>query len=127
MQIAYWCVLIAAMLPYVWVIVAKAGPAYDNRAPRVQLAQTAGYRQRANWAHLNAFEAFAPFAAGVIIAQVSGAAPGWVNGLALAFIGFRMLHGICYVLDWATLRSLVWASGFACVVGLFLAAARVIV
>ena len=38
MQIAYWCVLIAAMLPYVWVIVAKAGPAYDNRAPRVQLA-----------------------------------------------------------------------------------------
>ena len=127
MQIAYWCVLIAAMLPYVWVIVAKVGPAYDNRAPRVQLAQTAGYRQRANWAHLNAFEAFAPFAAGVIIAQVSGAAPGWVNGLALAFIGFRMLHGICYVLDWATLRSLVRASGFACVVGLFLAAARVIV
>ena len=49
MQIAYWCVLIAAMLPYVWVIVANAGPAYDNRAPRVQLAQTAGYRQRANW------------------------------------------------------------------------------
>jgi uncharacterized MAPEG superfamily protein len=126
MQIAYWCVLIAAMLPYVWVVVAKAGPAYDNHAPRAQLAQTTGYRQRANWAQLNAFEAFAPFAAGVIIAQVSGAPPGWVNGLAVAFIAFRVLHGICYVLDWATLRSLVWASGLACVVGLFLAAARVV-
>ena len=28
MQIAYWCVLIAALQPYVWVVVAKAGPAY---------------------------------------------------------------------------------------------------
>jgi uncharacterized MAPEG superfamily protein len=126
MAIAYWCVLIAAFLPYVWVIVAKAGPAYDNRAPRAQLAQTTGYRQRANWAQLNAFEAFAPFAAGVIIAQISSAAPGWVNGLALAFIGFRVLHGICYLLDLATLRSLMWSGGFACVVGLFLAAARVL-
>ncbi|MHB1232669.1 MAG: MAPEG family protein [Burkholderiales bacterium] len=126
MPIAYWCVLAAAFLPYVWVVVAKAGPAYDNRAPRAQLAQATGYRQRANWAQLNAFEAFAPFAAGVIIAQVSGAAPAWVNALALAFIGFRILHGICYVLDWATPRSLAWAGGFACVIGLFLAAARVI-
>ncbi len=126
MPIAYWCVLAAAFLPYVWVVVAKAGPAYDNRAPRAQLAQATGYRQRANWAQLNAFEAFAPFAAGVIIAQVSGAPPAWVNVLALAFIGFRILHGICYVLDWATPRSLAWAGGFACVVGLFLAAARVI-
>lgn len=126
MPIAYWCVLAAAFLPYVWVVVAKAGPAYDNHAPRAQLAQATGYRQRANWAQLNAFEAFAPFAAGVVIAQVSGAAPAWVNALALAFIGFRILHGICYVWDWATPRSLVWAGGFACVIGLFLAAARVI-
>lgn len=126
MPIAYWCVLGAAFLPYMWVIIAKAGPDYDNHAPRAQLAQTTGYRQRANWAQLNAFEAFGPFAAGVIIAQVSGAAPAWVNALALAFIGLRVLHGICYLLDWATLRSLVWAAGAGCVVGLFLAAARVI-
>ena len=124
MPIAYWCVLIAAFLPYLWVFIAKAGPGFDNHAPRAQLAQASGYRQRANWAQLNAFEAFAPFAAGVIIAQISGANPAWVSGLALSFVGLRILHGVCYVLDWATLRSLCWVAGFACVIGLFLVAAH---
>lgn len=126
MPIAYWCVLIAALLPYGWIIVAKAGPSYDNRAPRAQLATADGYRQRANWAHLNAFEAFAPFAAGVVIAQLSGAAQGWVNALAMIFIGARVLHGVFYILDRPTLRSLVWATGIGCVIGLFLVAARVV-
>ena len=126
MSIAFWCVLIAAGLPYVWVVVAKAGPSYDNHAPRAQLAAATGYRQRANWAQLNAFEAFAPFAAGVIIAQVAGAPSAWVNGLAIAFVAFRLAHGVFYLLDWASLRSLVWAGGMACVVGLFLAAARLV-
>jgi uncharacterized MAPEG superfamily protein len=126
MPIAYWCVLIAALLPYGWVIVAKASPAYDNRAPRAQLAKADGYRQRANWAHMNAFEAFAPFAAGVVIAQLSGAAQGWVNALAMIFIGARVLHGVFYILDRPTLRSLAWATGMGCVIGLFLVAARVV-
>lgn len=126
MAIAYWCVLVAAFLPYLWVFIAKAGPQFDNHAPRAQLAQATGYRQRANWAQLNAFEAFAPFAAGVIIAQISSASPSWVSALALSFIGFRLLHGVFYLLDWASLRSLVWAGGFACVIGLFLAAAHLL-
>ena len=72
---AYWCVLIAALLPYLWVFFAKAGaPKYNNRLPRAWLdKQTDNYKvQRANAAHLNAFEAFAPFAAGVVLAQLAG-------------------------------------------------------
>lgn len=126
MPIAFWCVLIAAVLPYFWVILAKAGAHYDNHAPRAQLAQSSGYRQRANWAHLNAFEAFAPFAAAVIIAQLLGAAATWMNGLAITFIVLRILHGVFYMMDWASLRSLVWIAGFLCVVGLFLAPAHVL-
>ena len=72
---AYWCVLIAAVLPYVWIALAKTGAAgYNNRNPRAWVARQEGnYRvQRANAAHLNAFEAFAPFAAGVVMAQLAG-------------------------------------------------------
>lgn len=126
MSIAYWCVLIAALLPYIWVVVAKAGAGYDNHAPRAQLAQLSGYRQRANWAQLNAYEAFAPFAAAVIIAHLMGATQAVVNGLAVGFVLLRILHGIFYVLDWASLRSLVWIAGMGCVVALFLAAAHIV-
>mgnify|MGYP000082401230 CR=1 FL=1 len=126
MSIAFWCVLAVAFLPYIWVIIAKAGPEFDNHAPRAQLARAKGYKQRANWAQLNAFEAFAPFAAGVIIAHIAGANTAWVDGLALSFVGLRILHGIVYLLDWAAVRSLLWAAGFACVIGLFLAAAHIL-
>ena len=60
MTIAYWCVFVAALLPYLIVIIAKAGKHFDNHAPRMQLANALGWRQRLNWAHLNAFEAFPP-------------------------------------------------------------------
>ncbi len=123
MTIAYWCLFAAVFLPYVWVIVAKAKPGYDNRAPRAQLEAAKGFRQRANWAHLNAFEAFAPFAAAVIIAHQAHAGQALVDGLALGFLGFRIAHGVCYLGNWASLRSMAWAGGFACVIGLFLTAA----
>ena len=69
MAIAYWCILIAAALPYVWVGIAKAsGERMDNRDPRGWIAkQTHPRVRRGNAAQLNAFEAFAPFAAGVLM------------------------------------------------------------
>src|SRR5690606_25419683 len=76
MSIAYWCILVAALLPYVWAFVAKRGPRYDNHDPRGWLAKQDDPRaRRANAAHLNAFEAFAPFAAAVLMAQAAGVDP----------------------------------------------------
>ena len=68
LAVAYWCVLIAALLPYLWVVVAKTrGERYNNHDPRGWLQrQESRLVRRANGAHLNAFEAFAPFAAGVV-------------------------------------------------------------
>jgi len=123
---AYWCVLIAALLPYVWVYFAKAGaPKYNNRLPRAWIAKQEGnYRvQRANAAHLNAFEAFAPFAAGVVLAQLAGVDHGRIALLAVAFVAARVLHGIFYLADVPLMRSLVWAAGFACMVALLVQAA----
>ncbi len=121
MTIAYWTVLFAALLPLVWVGIAKSGAAgYDNHAPRPFLAGLEGWPQRANWAQMNALEAFPPFAAAVIIAHLSGGEQWLVDTLAGLFIVARILHGIFYILDKATLRSLSWLAGFLCVLGLFL-------
>ncbi|MBN8791783.1 MAG: MAPEG family protein [Stenotrophomonas nitritireducens] len=124
MSTAYWCVLIAALLPYVWVAAAKARPGYNNRNPRAWVARSDNYLvQRANAAHLNAFENFAPFAAGVVMAQLAGVEAQLVNQLAIAFVVFRVLHGLFYVADKPPLRSLSWLGGFACAVALIVLAA----
>jgi len=124
MTIAYWCVLFAALLPIVWSGVAKGGGSgFDNARPRVYLAAVQGWRQRANWAQQNAWEAFGPFAAGVVIASQVGVAQGTIDMLALGFMAARVLHGVLYLADQATFRSLVYILGLLCTVGLFIAGA----
>lgn len=126
LAIAYWCVLIAALLPYVWITVAKTGgERYDNRDPRSWLARQTNPRvHRANAAQLNGYEAFAPFAASVVLAQLAGVAADRIALLAVLFVVFRVLHGLVYVAGWKhTLRSLAWFGGFICVAVLFVQAA----
>lgn len=122
---AYWCVLIAALLPYLWITIAKAGgKRYDNRDPRGWMARQDDPRSvRGNAAQLNAFEAFAPFAAGVILAQLAGVPADRIALLAMVFIVMRVLHGIFYLANVHALRSLVWFGGLACVLGLLAQAA----
>lgn len=125
MTIAYWCILIAALLPYLWVTVAKAsGPRYNNRDPRGWLAKQENPRVlRANYAQLNAYESFAPFAAGVLMAQFAGVDPQRITWLAIAYVVLRLLHGVFYLTNAHALRSLVWGGAFACVIALMVQAA----
>ena len=126
MTTAYWCILIAALLPYLWTSVAKAsGERYDNREPRRWQAQQDNPRsQRANAAQLNAFEAFAPFAAAVLMAQAAGVDGSRISQLAIAFVALRVLHGVFYVTGVHLLRSVAWGGGLACVVVLMVQAAQ---
>lgn len=125
MTTAYWCVLLAALLPVLWAGIAKAGAqGFDNARPRDYLARLEGWRGRANWAQENSYEAFPPFAAGIVIAHLTGgAAQGTIDLLALGFIGARILHGVFYIADRSTARSIAWTVGFGCMIGLFVAAA----
>lgn len=123
MTIAYWCVLAALLMPYVTVGIAKWSADYDNAAPRDWLANRTGHAKRAHAAHLNHFESLPGFAAAVIIAHLAGAAQGWVDGLAVAYIALRVGYTAAYVGNWPTLRSLLWIAALACVIGLFIAAA----
>ena len=78
MTFAYWSVLLAALLPLIWAGIAKTGAdGYDNHKPRVFLEKLRGRSQRANWAQTNAYEAFPPYAAAVIIASAVSATP-WI-------------------------------------------------
>jgi len=123
MTLAYWCVLIGAFLPILWTGVAKfSGPGFNNRKPRDFQERLEGFRRRAHWAHLNSFEAFPPFAAAVIIAHQLQVTQGRLDLLAGLWIGFRVLYGICYLADQATLRSLAWLAAVACWVSLFVLA-----
>ena len=126
MTIAYCCILIAALLPYVWVAIAKqSGKRYDNRDPRSWIARQDNPRaQRAYAAQLNAFEAFAPFAAAVLMAQAAGMDPARISQLAIAFVALRVLHGIFYIAGIHALRSLAWLGGIGCVFWLMVQAAR---
>ncbi len=125
MAIAYWCILIAAVLPYVWVGIAKtSGERMNNRDPRGWIAkQTHPRVHRGNAAQLNAFEAFAPFAAGVLMAQAAGVDVGRITMLAMIFVACRVLHGVFYLADKHLLRSLSWTVGIGCVMALMAQAA----
>ncbi|SFF25629.1 Uncharacterized conserved protein, MAPEG superfamily [Fontimonas thermophila] len=123
MSIAYWCVVIAAFLPFLGTLAAKIGgrmPVSANHNPREWLDQIGGWQKRAHWYQLNSFEAFPAFAAAVLIATELQAPQARIDQLAMAFIGFRLAYFVCYVADWATLRSLVWFGGIACTLWLFL-------
>lgn len=123
MTTAYWMILVAGCLPYWPTLVSKWRRSYDNAAPRAGVDRLPPRQQRAYWAQLNAFEAFPLFAAAVIVAHLARAPQPWVDGLAVAFIGFRAAYTLAYIYDRDRLRSLVWAGGFLCVIGLFVAGA----
>ncbi|WP_454832742.1 MAPEG family protein [Pseudoxanthomonas wuyuanensis] len=126
MAIAYWCILIAALLPYLWVSIAKqSGERYNNRDPRGwQARQNNPRSHRANAAQLNGFESFPAFVAGVLMAQLAGVAPGTISTVAIVFVAARILHGIFYLADRHALRSLAWLVGFAAALSLIVMAAQ---
>jgi uncharacterized MAPEG superfamily protein len=124
MTLAYWCVLSAALLPYLFTGIAKSAGGYDNRDPRAWLAAREGRHARAHAAQLNGFETFPAFAAAVIIAHLAGgAAQATLDGLAIAYLLLRIAYGVAYLFDRDLLRSLLWTAAQGCVIALFVTAA----
>ncbi len=124
MTIAYYCVLLGALIPLMWTAYAKFTSGFggrDNHNPREFLERLSGAKKRAHWAQLNSFEAFPPFAAAVIIATHIGKLDhGTLDALAVAWLVLRFVYGILYVADRATLRSVAWTGAVACWVAMFL-------
>jgi uncharacterized MAPEG superfamily protein len=124
MTTAFWCVLVAGLLPYAATLTAKIGArGFDNRNPRDWLADQSGFRRRANAAQHNSFEAFPLFAAAVVIAHLADGPQTRVDLLAMVFVAARIGYIASYVADLSTLRSATWFVGIGSAVGIFLAAA----
>jgi uncharacterized MAPEG superfamily protein len=84
---------------------------YNNADPRAQQARLEGRGRRALAAHNNGFEAFAPFAVGVLMAAQRGVKLEVVAALCAAFVVVRSIYVAAYLADKASLRSGMWTLG----------------
>lgn len=119
MPLAYWCVLVAALLPLVWVSYAKFGAGGDNHRPREDYERLSPRQRRAYAAHQNAYENFPFFAAAVIVAVTQGASIDAINRLAIVYVAIRIVHGLLYIGDYATARSTAYALGLFVNIAIF--------
>ena len=121
MELAFWCVFIIVMLPYVLVLSSRL-PTLTlkiNLSPRLYADELQGVFQRLYWAHLNSLEAIAPFTAAVLIAQYMQVDQNTINTLAMAFVLFRVTHAVMYALNLGVMRSLTFFGSSCCLVLLF--------
>lgn len=119
LTVAYWAVLVSALLPIGCAWLAKKGASakssreggFDNHLPRAWLARQNDWRARANAAQANSFEALPFFIGAVIIAHQLGASQLRLDVLAFVFVVLRLVFILMYVADMATARSVVWTVG----------------
>lgn len=125
MTIAFWCLMIAAILPLTMAWVAgyfrhQQFGVVDNKLPRAQCSQLTGAGARAVAAQQNSWEALAVFSAAVLVSHLGGADPERAGLAAIIFIAARVLYVLCYLADKDLLRSLSFIAGFGCCIWLFL-------
>ncbi len=121
LTVAYWAVLVAALLPIFCAGLAKWGMfgisrregGYDNHNPRAWLARQSDWRARANAAQANSFEVLPLFIGAVIIAHQHAAYQTRLDLLAFVFVVVRLVYILLYVADQATARSAVWTLALA--------------
>jgi len=128
LHVPYICLLYAFALIYVPrtgpvnVAMAKLPGGYNNADPRAQQALLEGRARRALNAHLNGFEAFAPFAAGLIVALGRSPHRDLVGYLAIAFCAARTAYVVAYLADKPTLRSAMWGVDMVAITALMVLA-----
>ena len=130
--VAYWCVLVAALLPIVCAGIAKSGMlrtpprdgGYDNNNPRGWLARQTDWRARANAAQANTFEALPFFFAAVIIAHLLQAGQTRLDILALMFVLLRIAYIMMYVANLAKARSVIWSLALFVNIGILFSGYR---
>jgi uncharacterized MAPEG superfamily protein len=118
--LAYTALLTAALwIPYVVAQVMTNGflaaPNYVDPTPR----PLPPWGKRADRAHINAVEVFAPFAALVIVVHLAGKASAMTAFWAMFFFWMRLAHAVVYLAGIPYLRTLLFVAGFVAPVGLF--------
>jgi uncharacterized MAPEG superfamily protein len=118
--LAYTAMLTAALwIPYVVSQVQANGflkpENYRDPTPRPLPL----WGRRADRTYINAVEVFAPFAALVLIAHVTGKANGMTAFWAACFFWLRLIHAVVYLFAIPYIRTLVFTLGFVAIAGIF--------
>jgi uncharacterized MAPEG superfamily protein len=130
--VAYWCVLVAALLPLACAWLAKApgigkrrrDGGFDNNDPRGWLARQGDWQRRADAAQANSFEALPFFIGAVLIAHQLGAPQTLVDILAVLFVTLRVIYIAMYVAGLPNIRSAIWTLALLANVGILFAGYR---
>jgi uncharacterized MAPEG superfamily protein len=110
------CLFLACIIPYlakipVAIAMKNEPKGYDNNQPRTQQARLTDFGARALAAHQNSFESLIVFSAAVLTALATQNVTYTTQALAVFYLITRGIYHLLYLLNWATLRSIVWALG----------------
>ncbi|WP_139853430.1 MAPEG family protein [Acinetobacter pullicarnis] len=124
-----YLILIACLLPYAFTVIAKIAGGFrikDNQNPRDFMAHTTGLAARAHAAQQNSFESLPLFIAAILMAEYMVVPQSVVILLGSAYLVLRVIYGICYLLNLATLRSVIWFLSMACPIFLLVMIIRMV-
>lgn len=124
-----YLILGACLLPYIFTLIAKKASGFsakDNQNPRRFLANTTGLASRANAVQQNSFESLPLFIAAVLMAEYMVISQSFIMTLGIAYLILRIIYGICYLANWATLRSIIWTLSMLCPVCLLLLIIKIV-
>lgn len=125
-----YLILIACLLPYVFTVIAKWAAGFNaqhNQNPREFLAQSTGLAARANAVQQNSFESLPLFIAAVLMAEYMVISHFYIMTLGIAYLVLRVIYGLCYLANWAALRSIIWLLSMLCPIILLLLVIRLTV
>jgi uncharacterized MAPEG superfamily protein len=121
MTVAEWAVFgtlilyLVTITPIKWVGFRR----FDNARPRDPAFYEDPLAARALGAHLNGIEAFPFFAIAVLLAEFRTGPQRLINELAVLFLIVRIAYVFTYLGNRPTLRSILWAIGFAINLAIF--------
>ncbi|MEN8425672.1 MAPEG family protein [Acinetobacter schindleri] len=124
-----YLILAACLLPYVFTMIAKKAGGFkakDNQNPRDFLEQSTGVAKRAHAVQQNSFESLPLFIAAVLMAEYLVMPQSLIMTFGIGYLIFRVLYGICYLANWATLRSIMWLLSMLCPIALLLLVIKLI-
>ncbi len=106
-------------IPYIVAQVVTNGPLKPMNYVDPTMRPVPLWGQRANRAHINAVETFAPFAALVILVQITNKNDSMTAFWAMSYFWIRLAHAIVFIAAIPYIRTILFVLGYVCVIGLF--------
>jgi uncharacterized MAPEG superfamily protein len=106
-------------IPYVVAQVMNNGPLKPANYVDPAQRPLPAWGKRADRVYLNAVETFAPFAALVLLIQVTGKANGMTAFYAMSFFWLRVAHAVVFWAAIPYIRTIIFTLGYVAIIGLF--------